>query len=163
MGRTPHLGFLGQPSSKDKDIVQQSLTRVDALALSDRRVGELSGGEAQRVLLARALAQSAPLLLMDEPTAHLDLKYQINLLSLASDLAHKDGFALLLVLHDLNHAAQYADRVALLANGRLRAIGTPELTLTPELLVPAYDVPLHILSHPVHGRPFVVAGVEQDA
>ncbi|MEW6085766.1 MAG: heme ABC transporter ATP-binding protein [Chloroflexota bacterium] len=157
MGRTPHLNFLGQPSQKDEEIARRSLERVNALDLAKRRVGELSGGEAQRILMARALAQSAPLLLMDEPTAHLDLKYQLNILSLASSLAHKDGFAVLIVLHDLNLAAQYADRVALLAEGRLQAIGTPEQTITSKLLVPAYDVPLHVLPHPIHGRPFVSA------
>ncbi len=157
MGRTPHLNFLGQPSKKDEGIARRSLERVNALNLSERRVGELSGGEAQRVLIARALAQSAPLLLMDEPTAHLDLKYQLNILSLASSLARRDGFAVLIVLHDLNLAAQYADRVALLAEGRLQAIGTPEQIITSKLLAPAYDVPLHVLPHPIHGRPFVSA------
>lgn len=157
MGRTPHLNFLGQPSQKDEEIARRSLERVNALNLSERRVGELSGGEAQRVLIARALAQSAPLLLMDEPTAHLDLKYQLNILSLASSLARRDGFAVLIVLHDLNLAGQYADRVALLAEGRLQAIGTPEQIITAKLLAPAYDVPLHVLPHPIHGRPFVSA------
>lgn len=157
LGRTPHLNFLGQPSQKDEEIARRSLERVNALDLAERHVGELSGGEAQRVLMARALAQSAPLLLMDEPTAHLDLKYQLNILSLASSLAHRDGFAVLIVLHDLNLAAQYADRVALLAEGRLQAIGMPEKIITSKLLAPAYDVPLHVLPHPIHGRPFVSA------
>lgn len=157
MGRTPHLGMLGQPSLNDEEIARGSLARVNALNLAERRVGELSGGEAQRVLLARALCQSAPVLLMDEPTAHLDLKYQINILSLAAELAHRDGFVILIVLHDLNLAAQYADRVALLADGRLQAVGAPEQIITPQLLAPAYEVPLQILPHPVHGRPFVTA------
>src|SRR5688500_15443388 len=87
-GRTLHLGFLGQPSHRDEEIARQSLQRVSALSFADRRVGELSGGEQQRILLARALCQSTPILLLDEPTAHLDLQYQVGLLELVHELAH---------------------------------------------------------------------------
>ncbi|HEX2994095.1 MAG TPA: ABC transporter ATP-binding protein, partial [Anaerolineales bacterium] len=100
-GRTPYLGFLGQPSEADEQTARQALERVSALPLADRRVGELSGGEQQRVLLARALCQSTPILLLDEPTAHLDLQYQVNLLELVHELAHKDQLAVLVALHDL--------------------------------------------------------------
>src|SRR5512142_2585456 len=130
-GRTPYLGFLGQPSRHDEEIAHQSLERVSALTLADRRVGELSGGEQQRVLLARALCQSTPILLLDEPTAHLDLQYQVSLLELVRDLAHKENLAVLIALHDLNLASHYADRVALLVGGHLTAIGTPREVLTP--------------------------------
>src|SRR6186997_1977413 len=84
-GRTPYLGFLGQPSKNDEEIAHQALERINALPLVDRRVGELSGGEQQRVLLARALCQATPVLLLDEPTAHLDLQYQVSLLELVRD------------------------------------------------------------------------------
>ncbi|RPJ15939.1 MAG: ABC transporter ATP-binding protein, partial [Chloroflexi bacterium] len=133
-GRTPYLGFLGQLSSKDEEIAHQALERVSALSLADRRIGELSGGEQQRVLLARALCQSTPILLLDEPTAHLDLKYQVNLLRLVHELAHKDHLAVLVALHDLNLAAHYADRVALMVAGSIKAIGSPEEVLQPELI-----------------------------
>src|SRR5512147_1474686 len=122
-GRTPYLGFLGQPSQKDEEIARQSLARVSALPLVDRRVGQLSGGEQQRVLLARALCQSTPILLLDEPTAHLDLQYQVGLLELVSELAHKDNLAVLVALHDLNLAAIYADRIQLMVAGNIKAIG----------------------------------------
>jgi len=157
MGRTPYLNFLGQLSQRDEQIVTQALKRVDVLHLSQRCVGELSGGEAQRVLLARALAQSTPILLMDEPTAHLDLKYQVNILHMIRKLAHDDGLAILLILHDLNLAAEYADRMALLADGQISAIGLAGEVLVADIIGPTYGLPVHIVSHPLHGRPFVTA------
>src|SRR6266542_663088 len=137
-GRTPYLGFLGQPSKRDEEIARQALARVSALPFADRRVGELSGGEQQRVLLARALCQSTPILLLDEPTAHLDLQYQVSLLELVHELAHKDNLAVLLALHDLNLAARYADRVALMVAGQLQAVGSPREVLQSELISNAY-------------------------
>lgn len=157
MGRTPFLNFLGQISQRDEEITHQALLRVQALHLAERRVGELSGGEAQRVLLARALAQSAPILLMDEPTAHLDLKYQVSILQMIRKLAHGDGLAILLVLHDLNLAAEYADRLALLADGRIAAVGSAREVLVADLISPVYGLPVRVVSHPLHGRPFVAA------
>jgi len=147
-GRTPYLGFLGQPSQKDEEMARQSLARVSALPLADRRVGELSGGEQQRVLLARALCQSTPILLLDEPTAHLDLQYQVNLLELVSELAHKDQLAVLIALHDLNLAAHYADRVALMVAGNIKALGKPKEVLQPELIEEAYCLPVQVVTHP---------------
>jgi iron complex transport system ATP-binding protein len=117
LGRTPYLNFLGQVSGADEEIARSALRRVDALGLSGRRVGELSGGEQQRVLLARALAQSTPVMLMDEPTSHLDLQHQVALMELARNLAHEDQLMLLVALHDLNLAARYADTLVLLVDG----------------------------------------------
>ena len=155
-GRTPYLGFLGQPSQKDEDIARQSLARVSALPFVDRRVGELSGGEQQRVLLARALCQSTPILLLDEPTTHLDLQYQVNLLELVHELAHKDELAVLVALHDLNLAAHYADRIALMVAGNIKAIGKPEDVLQPELIEEAYCIPVHVVKHPFLDIPLVL-------
>jgi len=156
MGRTPYLGFLGQTSPADEEIARNSLKRVNALNLADRRVGELSGGEAQRVLLARALCQSTPIMLLDEPTAHLDLQYQVSLLELVCDLAYRDKLAVLIALHDLNLAARYADRVALMVAGEIRAIGTPREVLTPELISEAYCLPVQIVKHPFMDVPLVL-------
>lgn len=156
MGRTPYLGFLGQASRRDEELARQALNKVNALAFIDRRVGELSGGERQRVLLARALCQSTPILLLDEPTAHLDLQYQVSLLELVRDLAHKENLAVLIALHDLNLASHYADRVALLVGGHLTAIGTPREVLTPELISHAYCLPVRVVEHPFLGGPLVL-------
>ena len=155
-GRTPYLGFLGQPSEKDKEIARQSLGRVSALPLADRRVGELSGGEQQRVLLARALCQSTPILLLDEPTAHLDLQYQVSLLELVHELAHKDHLAVLVALHDLNLAAHYADRVALMVAGAIKAMGKPEEVLLSDLIEEAYCLPVLVVKHPFLDIPLVL-------
>ena len=157
MGRTPHLGFLGQTSRADEDLARRALERVHADTLADRRVGELSGGESQRVLLARALCQSTPILLLDEPTAHLDLQYQVSLLELVRKLVHEDKLAVLSALHDLNLAARYADRVALMVAGRIKAVGTPREVLTSELISESYCWPVDVVEHPLAGGPLVLA------
>src|SRR5574341_19441 len=156
LGRTPYLNFLGQPSQKDEEIARQSLGRVSALPFADRRVGELSGGEQQRVLLARALCQSTPILLLDEPTAHLDLQYQVNLLELVRELAHRDRLAVLIALHDLNLAARYADEAALMVAGEIKAIGKPEQVLRPEVIEAAYCMPVQVVKHPFLDVPLVL-------
>ncbi len=156
LGRTPYLGFLGQPSKKDEEIARQALERVSALPFADRRVGELSGGEQQRVLLARALCQSTPILLLDEPTAHLDLQYQVGLLELVNELAHKDNLAVLVALHDLNLAAHYADRIALMVAGSIKAIGNAQEVLQPQLIQEAYCLPVQVVRHPFLDIPLVL-------
>ena len=162
MGRTPYLNFLGQASTGDGAIVRQALERVDALGLAGRRVGELSGGEQQRVLLARALAQSTPILLADEPTAHLDLQHQVHLMETLRTLAHRDHLAVLVALHDLNLAARYADRVALLVAGELRAAGTPRAVLTPAFISEAYGLPVQVVAHPFADVPLVLPDTKED-
>jgi iron complex transport system ATP-binding protein len=157
MGRTPYQGWLGRESAADRSEVEAALARTGTLELADRPIGELSGGEQQRVAIARALAQAARTLLLDEPTAHLDLKHQAGVLSLVCDLAHGENHAVLIALHDLNLAAQYADRVALLSNGTVAAIGTPEEVLTEENLSPAYGLRIAVYEHPGHGAPLVHA------
>jgi iron complex transport system ATP-binding protein len=156
MGRTPYLGWLGREREADRRAAREALARTCSAELADRRVGELSGGERQRVLIARALAQAAPLLLMDEPTAHLDLKHQSGILSLVRELTRDKGLTVLIALHDLNLAAQYADRIALLAGGELRLAGAPAEVLTSAHLSAAYDLPVHVIPHPVYGSPLVL-------
>ncbi len=156
MGRTPYLGFIGQTSPADEKIVRDALTRVHAFELAERRVGELSGGEAQRVLLARALCQSTPILLLDEPTTHLDMQYQVSLLELIRDLAHRDKLAVLIALHDLNLAARYADRITLMVAGEIKAAGKPQEVLTPELISEAYCLPVQVVRHPFLDVPLIL-------
>ena len=148
LGRTPYLNFLGQISAKDEAIARCALTKVDALSFAERRVGELSGGEQQRVLLARALAQSTPVLLLDEPTTHLDLQHQVGLLELVHKLARQENLTVLIALHDLNLAARYADRLALIVDGEIKALGTPKEVLQPEMIASAYHWPVQVMQHP---------------
>jgi iron complex transport system ATP-binding protein len=162
LGRTPHLGWLGLTSDADEEISRQAMLRTETLDLAGRRIGELSGGEQQRVLLARALAQAAPLLLLDEPTAHLDLKYQVTLLDLVRQLAHHDGYGVLVALHDLNLAARTADRVAVIVHGRLAAYGTPAEVLQPELLSKVYHIPLKVIPNGKDGPGWIFPSEEQN-
>lgn len=156
LGRTPYLNWLGQLSQLDEKIINQAMDRTQTRSLSDRRIGELSGGEQQRLLLGRALAQSTPVLLLDEPTAHLDLKYQISLLDEIRKLSHYDGLTVLLVLHDLNLVARYADQVALMVNGNLQDYGPPENVLTSKRLSEVYSVPLQVMKGGFGGPPIIL-------
>jgi iron complex transport system ATP-binding protein len=124
-------------------------------SLADRWVGQLSGGEQQRVLIARALAQQPRVLLLDEATAHLDVHHQISILGLVRTLAHQ-GRVVLAALHDLNLAALYADHLVLLAHGTVLASGPPAQVLTAALIEQAFGVSVIIATHPFHGTPLVM-------
>ena len=162
LGRTPHLNFLGQMSATDEQIARWALEQVDALHLRERRMGELSGGEVQRVLLARALAQQTPFLLLDEPTTHLDLQYQVSLLEQIRALVHGSHGStalrpgVLMVLHDLNQAVRYADLVALLVAGRLQVWGRVEEVMRPEVLSRAFSLPIAVVEDTPDGYPWIL-------
>ncbi len=158
MGRTPFLNWLGQSGQADQRQVQLALDRTQMTSFVDRRVSELSGGEQQRVLLARALAQSTPALLLDEPTAHLDLNHQTTFLNLVRDLAQQEKLAVIITLHDLNLAGEYADRVAVLSEGVLCSLGRPAEVLTPELLSRIYQIPVRVIPNPINGVPLILPG-----
>lgn len=157
LGRTPYLGWTGRETAKDLEQVRWAMERTDLLALASRSLGTLSGGEQQRVLIARALAQGSPILLFDEPTAHLDLRNQIEILFLIAKMARDERKSVLIALHDLNQAARIADRVALLCHGRMVSLGTPREVLTAEILTRLYEIPVHVMPHPVGGVPLIVA------
>lgn len=144
MGRYPHLGGLGRPSLDDLGIAEQAMQATGVLALRDRLLAELSGGEVQRVLVARCLAQQPRAMLLDEPTSHLDLAYQAEVLALVRRL-NGEGLTVLAVLHDLNLAAQFFGRFVLLSGGRVLAQGTQDEVLTPELLGQAYGATVRVL------------------
>ncbi|WP_372349276.1 ABC transporter ATP-binding protein [Streptomyces sp. KL116D] len=151
-GRYPYRGRWGQTDPDGTAVVNRvlALTGVDALA--DRGVDQLSGGQLQRVWLASCLAQQTGVLLLDEPTTYLDLRYQVELLDLMRDLADDGGIAVGVVLHDLDQAAAVADRIALLRSGRIIADGTPEDVLEPERLSETYGIRIDIDTDPLTGR-----------
>lgn len=156
IGRTPYIGWFGLTSLRDEQTVLQAMNQTQISHLNKRRIGELSGGEQQRVLLARALAQDTPLLLMDEPTTHLDLQHQFALLNLIRKLAKEQKFAILLILHDLNLASIYADRVLLMVDGKILREGTPNMVITAKNLAEAYHINVQVIEHPEYGTPLVL-------
>lgn len=160
LGRAPHRGWLLPLTAHDNLVTRRALELVGLEHLRDRISTQLSGGEQQRMVLARVLAQEPTVLLLDEPTSHLDLKYQTDILSLVRRLAHQKGLTVIISLHDLNLAAIYADRVALLSNGTLAAIGTPAEVLTSERLSQVYNVPILVIKHPLRDTPFVLPDIE---
>jgi iron complex transport system ATP-binding protein len=161
MGRNPHLPRFGGERASDHEAARRAMLRTSTWDLAERRIGELSGGEQQRVLIARALAQEPRVLLLDEATAHLDLRHQLATLRLARTLA-RSGLLVVAALHDLNLAAQHADRLALLDGGVLLSCGAPTQVLTPELLDRAYGVAAHVGVHPLTGAPLVAVLAEEE-
>ena len=157
MGRTPHLPLWGSESQHDCEVAWSAMRRTQIDHLADRLVGELSGGEQQRVVLARALTQEPRVLLLDEPTAHLDLKHQVTVLELVRALARDKQLAVLVTLHDLNQAAAYADRVALMQHGAIVAQGPAVEVFTAERLSAVYDVNIAVSLHPSRGTPVVLS------
>jgi iron complex transport system ATP-binding protein len=151
MGRTPHKGMLDRDGADDRSIVHAALERVGMDWAVNRLFSTLSGGERQRTLVARALAQQAPLLVLDEPTNHLDVRAQLELLELVRDL----GLTTLAALHDLDQAASYCDRLAVLSQGTLVANGAPLDVLTPTFLADVFGVRAHIGENPLTGRPHI--------
>ncbi len=158
MGRTPYLGWFEREGEGDRQIAREALHRVGLAAEAQRMVGELSGGEQQLTLVARSLAQQAAVVVLDEPTAHLDLRHQDSVLKLVRTLADEEGLAVLLTLHDLNLVSRFCDRVALLSDGEIRKLGLPEEVLTPDELAAAYGIAIHVMPHPIHGTPLVLSG-----
>ena len=156
MGRNPHLGLLAWESTADVDIAIEALRMTDAEELADRPVHQLSGGERQRVAIAMALAQQTPVVLLDEPTANLDLAYQPAIMRLLRELANS-GKTVVTAVHDLTLAGQFCDSVALVGGGRVVACGPPEKTLTPEAIRQVYGAETLVLEHPETGKPIVVS------
>lgn len=144
MGRHPHLGRFESAGTRDLEVVESALARVDVLHLAERRVNELSGGEFQRVVVARSLATEADVILLDEPTSNLDLDHSLETLELLRRLA-EDGKSVAAALHDLNAVARWADHATLMHRGRLSAHGPVGQVLTDEQLVPVFDVDIERL------------------
>jgi iron complex transport system ATP-binding protein len=161
MGRFPHRTVrwwsmgIGDETANDLACAHQAMIDTDVLPLADRLVPDLSGGERQRVMIARALAQEPKILLLDEPTAFLDINHQIEICSLVSRLKAERGLTVVLVSHDLNVASQYCDRVLMLKEGRLCRIGSPDETIRPDVLRMVYGCDVVVDAHPQTGRPRV--------
>ena len=155
-GRHPHQKLLARWSAHDYDIVAQALEATGTADLADRSVDELSGGQRQRVWIAMALAQETDILLLDEPTTFLDVAHQIEVLDLLTDLNRARGTTVVMVLHDINLAARYADHLFALRAGRLIASGTPRDVVTAELIRDVFDLDAHVVPDPVSGSPIVL-------
>ncbi|MCW2581927.1 MAG: fecE2 [Klenkia sp.] len=155
-GRHPHQSWLRQWSRDDEAVVAEALSWTDMLDLADRPVDALSGGQRQRAWISMALAQGTDLLLLDEPTTYLDLSHQIDVLELVARLHAERGRTVAVVLHDLNLAARYAQRLVAMKDGVLVASGTPAEVLTEQLLDEVFDLEARVITDPVSGTPMVV-------
>jgi len=158
MGRSPYLSPWGGGSRADWQIAREAMAMTDIEHLADRTLEHLSGGERQRVVLAQAMAQQAPLLLLDEPTTHLDLRHVLDVLVLVRRMATANATAVLAVFHDLNLAAAHCDRIYAMSEGRIVVSGEPRRVITPELLVGVFGVKAEVFPSPTTGLPLVVPG-----
>ncbi len=155
-GRHPHHGWFGRWSADDDAAVAEALAATGTTDLADRHVDELSGGQRQRVWIAMALAQDPDVLLLDEPTTFLDLTHQLEVLDLLRELNRTRGTTVVMVLHDLNLAARYADHLVVMADGRVLAEGAPTDVITPDVLAEAFRLDALVVPDPVTGAPMIV-------
>jgi iron complex transport system ATP-binding protein len=156
MGRHPYLGRFAMPGAEDRQAVEEALALTDLLDLQHRPVDHLSGGEYQRVTIARALAQRPKVLLLDEPTAHLDIGHQMATFELLARLHAEQNIAVLCVSHDLNLAAEYCQRLLLVSIGRIYTEGTPTDVITQEHLLAVYGTLVRVEENPHSGQPMVL-------
>lgn len=155
-GRFPYQSSFGGLSEKDYEAVGEALDMMGVTALSDRCADELSGGQRQRVWIAMAIAQQTGILLLDEPTTYLDVAYQIEILEKLRELNQKSGITIVMVLHDINLSARYADNIITLKNGRVEAAGSPHDIITAESIRHIYELDSVIINDPIYNTPMVV-------
>jgi len=155
-GRHPHQRMLARWSARDYEAVADALAATGIADLADRSVDELSGGQQQRVWIAMALAQETDILLLDEPTTFLDVAHQIEVLDLLTDLNRDRGTTIVMVLHDLNLAARYADELVAMHDGRVHAIGDPDAVITEELVRDVFGLESRVIEDPLTGKPLVL-------
>lgn len=155
LGRTPFLRAFSDEGKRDHQVVKQAIALIGIDELKERFFNELSGGERQKAILAMALAQEPKLLLLDEPTAHLDINHQVEILDLVKSLNREQGITVIGAMHDLNMAALYFDRLVLLKQGRIFADGTPEKVLTEETIKEVFSASVQVTQHPVTGSPHI--------
>lgn len=155
-GRTPHQGILGRWSQQDYDIVAEALETTGISDLAERSIDELSGGQRQRVWIAMALAQRTDTLLLDEPTTYLDVKHQLDVLDLLTELNRDRGTTIVMVLHDLNLAARYSDELVAVSGGKVFAHGHPREVITKENVKSVFGIDSVIITDPVSDQPAVM-------
>ncbi|CDZ46227.1 ABC transporter ATP-binding protein [Neorhizobium galegae] len=155
-GRHPHQSLFSRWTRKDDEAVESALAATKTVELAERPVDELSGGQRQRVWIAMALAQQTDVLLLDEPTTFLDINHQVEVLDLLTDLNHARGTTVVMVLHDLNLAARYADYLVAIAEGRVHVAGSPEDVLTEENVRQVFGLESRVITDPTSGRPIML-------
>ncbi|ENH96200.1 iron ABC transporter ATP-binding protein [Gracilibacillus halophilus YIM-C55.5] len=155
-GRFPHQSFFGGWSKKDYEAVAEAMDIMNVTALSDNHIDELSGGQRQRVWIAMALAQQTDILFLDEPTTFLDITYQVEILDLLTDLNQKYGTTIVMVLHDINLSARYADHIFALKQGQLLAEGEPSKVMTSALIKEIFGLDCTVIKDPISGSPSIV-------
>ncbi|MBB3238042.1 ABC transporter ATP-binding protein [Phyllobacterium endophyticum] len=153
-GRHPHKGLFSRFSGHDEEMVETALAATSMTELGERPLDRLSGGQRQRAWIAMALAQETAILLLDEPTTYLDIAHQFDVLELLKELNQKHARTVVMVVHDLNHAAQYADHIIAVADRRIYAVGSPADLLTQSLIKSVFGVEAHVIPHPINGTPF---------
>jgi len=156
MGRSPHLSQLGGETREDLEVAERCMALADVSQIADRPITEISGGERQRAFIAMCLAQEPEILVLDEPTSHLDIGHQLSVLNLVRKLNRDGGVTVIAVFHDLNLAAEYCDRVLLLNGGRVEAWGAPADVITAAMIGKVYGAKVLTEPNPVSGRPHVV-------
>lgn len=152
MGRSPHLRRFDLESAHDRTIAERAMQITQTTHLTDRLIHTLSGGEQQRIVIARALTQEPRILLLDEPTSNLDIKHQMGVLRMVESLAQESQLGVIAAIHDLGMAARFCTRLVMLTRGRVAADGTPEEVLTPERLAQVFEIDAHIYRDPYHGH-----------
>jgi ABC-type cobalamin/Fe3+-siderophores transport system ATPase subunit len=160
-GRHPHKGLLSRPTAEDERIVDDALAATGLAELGPRSLDSLSGGQRQRAWIAMALAQQTPILLLDEPTTYLDIAHQLEVLELLKDLNRSLGRTIVMVVHDLNHAAQYADHIIAVAGKGVHSAGAPRDMLTAEFIKTVFGIDAKVIAHPLDGTPLCLPFVKR--
>ena len=155
MGRSPHMGLLAFEGKKDFQIAKEAMTLTDVIDFKERNILSLSGGELQRVLIARALAQKPEVMLLDEPTNYLDIKHQVGMCQLLRRMNRDKGITIVSVFHDINLASHFSDRVMVMKGGKIQGVGPPEKVITKETIDFVYGCRVFVDENPLIGRPRV--------
>lgn len=156
MGRFPYIGRFKSESKKDLDIAKEAMINTGIWELRDKGINEISGGEKQRVMIARALAQQPKILILDEPISNLDIKYQVGILELCKRLNKENKLTIIMTLHDINLAGRYSDYLILLDKGKIKTMDTPERVLTPENISNVYDIKVDVLKRNGDKTPYII-------